>query len=396
MTSRTAMIIVLTLMWFAALDHCGVWCHKLSGTEKLNLRRQLKRLSKPAVTTIQTKYGDTYDCVDFYEQPAFDHPLLKDRKYEFQMSSSRASNQKVNIDGSGIDPFDIWVNGKGCPSNTVPIRKMKPKELIKANMAAKLAYNISADSSQGIHEFAILQTTGQNRYYGGGMIASVYNPQVEKTQYSSSRVKFQNGPDSIAVGWTVNPSLYSDGETRLFIYTITKDSQCYNTYCPGFILLTEDIPLDLLLKPYSTVGGASFEKKLFVYKDPANGNWFLQIGKDNMTVGTWPQKIFTGLSDSANYVEWGGEVYGPVGTTLPPMGASALPTKHRLDSDCYGIQVTVINDQQEVDYDPPSLKPYNSSPRNYYLLDEGNHGDVFQRIILFGGVNDYPVNENIL
>ncbi|CAI0458885.1 unnamed protein product [Linum tenue] len=350
MTSRTAMIIVLTLMWFAALDHCGVWCHKLSGTEKLNLRRQLKRLSKPAVTTIQTKYGDTYDCVDFYEQPAFDHPLLKDRKYEFQMSSSRASNQKVNIDGSGIDPFDIWVNGKGCPSNTVPIRKMKPKELIKANMAAKLAYNISADSSQGIHEFAILQTTGQNRYYGGGMIASVYNPQVEKTQYSSSRVKFQNGPDSIAVGWTVNPSLYSDGETRLFIYTI----------------------------------------------DPANGNWFLQIGKDNMTVGTWPQKIFTGLSDSANYVEWGGEVYGPVGTTLPPMGASALPTKHRLDSDCYGIQVTVINDQQEVDYDPPSLKPYNSSPRNYYLLDEGNHGDVFQRIILFGGVNDYPVNENIL
>ncbi|KAL2940783.1 2S albumin [Bienertia sinuspersici] len=28
------------------------------------------------VTTIKTKYG-VYDCVDFYKQPAFDNPLLR-------------------------------------------------------------------------------------------------------------------------------------------------------------------------------------------------------------------------------------------------------------------------------------------------------------------------------
>ncbi|CAI0458882.1 unnamed protein product [Linum tenue] len=331
----------------------------------------------------QTKYGDTYDCVDFYEQPAFDHPLLKDRKYEFQ-----ASTQKVDTDASGIDPFDIWVNGKGCPSNTVPIRKMERKELIRTNMAAKLAHNISTGSCI---QFAILRTQESKRYYGGGMITSVYHPQVGKTQYSASRVKFQNGPDSIAVGWTVNPSLYPDGGTRLFIYTTTKNSQCYNTYCPGFIILRTDIPLDLLLKPYSTPGKTTYEKKLFVRKDPANGNWFLQIGIINATVGTWPQKIFTGLSSFANYIDWGGEVYSPAGVAPPQMGAGYVPVAQRLDYDCYGIQVTVINDQERVDYDPPSLKRFNSSPKNYSLIDEGNRGDVLQRIIIFGG-NSSPSN----
>ena len=27
---------------------------------------------------LQTEYGEMYDCVDVYEQPSLDHPLLKD------------------------------------------------------------------------------------------------------------------------------------------------------------------------------------------------------------------------------------------------------------------------------------------------------------------------------
>ena len=33
---------------------------------------------------MQTKYGDIYDCVDFYKQPAFDHPLLKNHNFHPQ------------------------------------------------------------------------------------------------------------------------------------------------------------------------------------------------------------------------------------------------------------------------------------------------------------------------
>ncbi|KAL6349587.1 hypothetical protein AAG906_034244 [Vitis piasezkii] len=34
---------------------------------------------------MQTKYGDIYDCVDFYKQPAFDHPLLKKHNFHPEM-----------------------------------------------------------------------------------------------------------------------------------------------------------------------------------------------------------------------------------------------------------------------------------------------------------------------
>ena len=50
-----------------------------------------------------------------------------------------------------------------------------------------------------------MRTKDTNRkYHGGSAIISVYNPKVEGMQYSSSRVKVQNGPDSIEVGWTVS------------------------------------------------------------------------------------------------------------------------------------------------------------------------------------------------
>ncbi|CAN0925886.1 hypothetical protein LINGRAHAP2_LOCUS35002 [Linum grandiflorum] len=146
------------------------------------------------------------------------------------------------------------------------------------------------------------------------MMTSVYHPIVQSMQYSSSRIIVQNGVDSIAVGWTVNPSLYPDGETRLFIYTNTKNSHCYNTYCPGFVITTSHIPLDLLLKPYTVIGRDLYEIEWSISKkDSINGNWVLELKEDNTTLGYWPKEIFTDLADSANYIEWGGEVYSPPG-----------------------------------------------------------------------------------
>ena len=50
-----------------------------------------------------------------------------------------------------------------------------------------------------------MRTTNTNIvYYGGSAIIGVYNPKVKGTQYSSARIKVQNYPDSIEVGWTVS------------------------------------------------------------------------------------------------------------------------------------------------------------------------------------------------
>ncbi|CAN1140218.1 hypothetical protein LINPERHAP2_LOCUS11731 [Linum perenne] len=58
------------------------------------------------------------------------------------------------------------------------------------------------------------------------MTTAVYHPIVQNMQYSSSRIVVRNGDDSIVVGWTVNPNLYPDNETRLFIYTNVSPIWC--------------------------------------------------------------------------------------------------------------------------------------------------------------------------
>ncbi|WOL08704.1 hypothetical protein Cni_G17457 [Canna indica] len=61
------------LLWRRATAEAFV----LTEEEEMELERELQSLNKPFVTSFKDEYGITYDCVDFYKQPAFDHPLLK-------------------------------------------------------------------------------------------------------------------------------------------------------------------------------------------------------------------------------------------------------------------------------------------------------------------------------
>ncbi|CAN1140210.1 hypothetical protein LINPERHAP2_LOCUS11726 [Linum perenne] len=279
--------------------------------------------------------------------------------------------------------FDIWLNGKGCPTNTIPIKRVTKEELAKINIATGLAHRNSINENLGVQKVAVLRTSEKKKYYGGAMSTSVYHPIVQSMQYSSSRIVVRNGNDSIAVGWTVNPNLYPDNETRLFIYTNTKDSHCYNTYCPGFVITTSKLPLDLLLKPYSVIGEHFwYETDFFVAKDAKTGDWSLVLREDKTTMGYWPQKIFTNLADSADYIEWGGEVYSPPGTTPPPMGFGHLPNRG-LFYDCFGKSIILINDNYETDHNPSSCTLYHTSER-YNIIDAG-YSPIMGRTIFYGG-----------
>ncbi|CAN0897624.1 hypothetical protein LINGRAHAP2_LOCUS19245, partial [Linum grandiflorum] len=156
---------------------------ELTPEEDKILQKQLEYLNKPAVTTIKTKYGELYDCVDFYQQPAFDHPLLKDHKYEYKM---RHSYDQQN-DNLGTGHSDIWLNGKGCPANTVPIKRVTKEEFIKINMATELVHNNSINENPGV-QVAVLRTIERKKYHGGAMVHSIYRPTVQGRQYSSSRL----------------------------------------------------------------------------------------------------------------------------------------------------------------------------------------------------------------
>ncbi|KAH7842582.1 hypothetical protein Vadar_006967 [Vaccinium darrowii] len=355
---------------------------RLSGKEDLELEKELKLLNKPAVKTLYTEYGDIIDCVDFYKQPAFDHPLLKNHTFHYKMKRSPLHRKARDQNSSKLTkPVSIGLKGGGCPIGTVPIRRITKEDLIRERFSSRIMG--SADNIPGAH-YAIARTgTSSNKYLGAGAGISIHNPPASGRQYSAARVKIQNGPDSIEVGWRVDPSLYGDIRTRLFVRLDAGGSHCFNTRCPGFVLVRSDMPVDMVFSRISQPGTSDiFVVRAYYVRDQVNGNWWLELGSDNTEIGFWPKALFTGLGDLANYVEWGGEVFSPPGTTKPPMGVGNLPigtTKY----DSFFIHVAVLNEfGQTVDAD--NLEEFADNNKLYNVLDEGIQKDD-GHVVLYGG-----------
>ncbi|KAE9452166.1 hypothetical protein C3L33_15932, partial [Rhododendron williamsianum] len=287
---------------------------ELSAREDLELENQLKVLNKPAVKTIQTEYGDKYDCVDFYNQPAFDHPLLKNHSFYF--------------------------------------------------------------------EYAVVRTRpGAGKFNGAGAAFSLHQPKVSSGQHSEARLKIENGVEAIQVGWRVDPDLYGDTRTRAFIRVDAGQSHCFNTRCPGFVLVRSDIPLDGIYEKTSKYGGQAIEIYRYIQRDLANGNWWLRIGDDNTPIGFWPKRIFRDLAGSASYVDWGGKVYTPPGTKAPEMGSGHFlerDTKY----DAFFRNIQVINDFGK------NVNTFNTETFNdigLYDVADIKNAQSFGHLVLYGG-----------
>ncbi|KDP25946.1 hypothetical protein JCGZ_22851 [Jatropha curcas] len=388
--------LAILFLWYLSPTCIG---RTLSVEEDLELEKELKRLTKPAVETILTIYGDTYDCVDFYKQPAFDHPLLKNHSYHFQMKpTSYPTGRRQRNSSSILRPETIWLNGKGCPTGTVPIKRVTKDDLIRAKLAAEIyASNVNPQNAArpGVHFAGGRLSNG--KYYGAGMFTSLYNPKLyDKSQYSSSEIKIQNGPDSLIFGWTVNPAVYRDTRTRLFIYTNAGNSHCFNTHCSGFILNRADIPLDFAFPQLSEIGGPTYTEHFFAYKDAANGDWIFQIGwqsEYSTQVGWWPKKIFTGLADSATYIEWGGEVYSPPNIPSPQMGSGNIlkyPMSTEYNSFC--AELTIVNESHQT-VNAPKVETYRDISGTYYnAYDSGYVRKDYKHLMWFGGPGTYKGN----
>ncbi|XP_060180125.1 uncharacterized protein LOC132609926 [Lycium barbarum] len=120
------------LMSYLLLSYDGVQGEiKLSKLEELALDKQLKLLNKPAVKTIKTEWGDTYDCVDFYKQPAFDHPSLNNHNFHPEMKSTLSTTQQIPSDSTVDISSRIWSENESCPFGTVPIKRVTKDDLIR-------------------------------------------------------------------------------------------------------------------------------------------------------------------------------------------------------------------------------------------------------------------------
>ncbi|RAL53948.1 hypothetical protein DM860_004419 [Cuscuta australis] len=315
------------------------------------VQKHLKRLNKPSLTYIQSPDGDIIDCVHMSHQPAFDHPFLKNHTIQMMPNyhpESLYMDSKVFMNRAkkkkGI--AQLWhLNGR-CPKGTIPVRRTKEEDILRASSVKNYgkktvktvpkpkSANPNTDTTTG-HEHAIAYVSG-GTYYGAKATINVWQPNVEQNhEFSLSQIwilggDFDSNLNSIEAGWQVSPSLYGDHNTRLFTYWTSDAYQatgCYNLLCSGFIQINSEIAMGASISPLSSNGGSQYDISILVWKDPKDGNWWMQFGKDNV-VGYWPGILFSNLHGGASVVEWGGEVVneesGGMHTTTQ-MGSGGFP-----------------------------------------------------------------------
>ncbi|XP_057426503.1 uncharacterized protein LOC130719926 [Lotus japonicus] len=250
--------------------------------------------------TIKTEYGDIYDCVDLYKQPAFQHPLLKNHKIKAFPEQIEVSN---NL-SYGLK--------EGCPLGTVPIRRITKEEQLLAEDMFTQQFQPSATTFQNNKQqsrFSGIVARPVYRKYGlASAYMSTHNPSVGNGQLSGSVISLEcdvGGFDTIRAGW-----MASD------IYKGTQKG-CFNTYCPGFVQINPKLPLDFIISQLSVTGGAYSYIKLDI--ELHLDGWYLIHTENNVLIGYWPLALFNCLNTGAKVLSWGGWV-SSVTQNLPMMG----------------------------------------------------------------------------
>ncbi|KAL8234494.1 hypothetical protein R6Q59_020594 [Mikania micrantha] len=341
---------------------------------------------------VRIRDGDIIDCVDIYKQPAFDHPALKN--HTIQMKSSHLdpsdvtprTEQNSSTSSKSNLPSQLWLLYGSCPNGTIPIRRSS----INHHQPNNNNYYYYIHPRKVIvtprHSFSVALTEGYSHYSGGKGNIKVWNPYVESiSDYSSSQLMLRNGPlksfEAVHAGWAVNPIVYNDAKTRLFVYWTVdgmRNTGCFDLTCPGFVQTSSDILLGGDIGSYY-----GSEITIQISKDPKTNNWWFRY--NDKEVGYWPGDIFQLMKYQSTLVQWGGEVYSPkVGTH--PHTQTAMANGHFSDfifRNSGTITGMLIESNSNPLKHPETL--YVSSDEwdcyNAYLLDRR----VPEPVFLYGG-----------
>ncbi|KAL9231915.1 hypothetical protein vseg_007076 [Gypsophila vaccaria] len=308
----------------------------------------------------KAKNGLLYDCVDYFKQPAFSHSLLRNHTSKiYQEKTTQGGKLKANF-------------GKAaCPYGTVPI--------IRTNKNDSFSSLVVSDQCPA----SVRTKVDQRKFYGAEGSPSLNKPKVNGAQWSSARMKLSNGPESIEVGWMVNPSKFKDEEAHFYVQFQNGGSTCLNTECPGFVHVSKDVPLGMTPDGYSQYGGQQYTWKFFIDKHQDDGHWWLSTDDDKYAIGYWPKSLFGGLADHATQVEWGGVTSNPgIKLPLPEMGYGSSPDYNTAKS-AFFQHVTVVDESFR------NVNPDNTEKSwdcaGYTSLDWGYQGDYWGRLIFYGG-----------
>ncbi|BAS72648.1 Os01g0550900, partial [Oryza sativa Japonica Group] len=166
-------------------------------------------------------------------------------------------------------------NGEKCPDNTIPIRRTKEEDVMRATSVTtfgKKTHNGSPHSHlAGVtdgHHYGVAYATGNAKYYGTKVTINVWKPKIATSRdFSMAQLWITAGSyankdlNTIEAGWQVYPAMYGDDKTRLFIYW-TRDAYnrtgCYNLACSGFIQTNPQFVIGGSISPVSIYGGTQY------------------------------------------------------------------------------------------------------------------------------------------
>ncbi|KAG9449597.1 hypothetical protein H6P81_009562 [Aristolochia fimbriata] len=379
--------------------------------QTLDVRKHLKRLNKPALKSIKSPDGDIIDCVHVSHQPAFDHPFLKNHTLQtrpsFHPDGVSGVSKVASAGGNPKTITQLWhLNGR-CPQGTIPIRRTKRGDLLRASSVKRygrkkhrsIPQPRSADPdliNQSGHQHAIAYVEG-NKYYGAKATINVWQPQIQQpNEFSLSQLWILGGSfgedlNSIEAGWQVSPDLYGDNNTRLFTYWTSDAYQatgCYNLLCSGFIQINSEIAMGASIFPVSDFRGSQYDISILVWKDPKEGHWWMQFGNDYV-LGYWPSFLFSYLAESASMIEWGGEVVNsePDGShTSTQMGSGHFP-EEGFGKSSYFRNIEVVDGSNNLKA-PKGIGTF-TEQSNCYDVQNGDNGD-WGNYFYYGGPGRNP------
>ncbi|KAL4192200.1 hypothetical protein AMTRI_Chr06g171100 [Amborella trichopoda] len=315
--------------------------------------------NKRAVKTIHSD-GDVIDCVDIYKQPAFDHPLLKNHTIQMRPSwylNDASAEHKISRDERAVS-FQVWNKFEKCPEETIPIRRTQRNDNVVSDFVRdfvekgteEIPFPKKEKYGDQHAEYAGMFASKKD-FYGAIQAVSAWTPQVEvPTEFSAASTWLVNNEGTetnvVGAGWMVNPSLFGDNLTRLFVSWNKVGSQttgCYNLFCSGFIQTDKNVVLGAYLKPITVPGGTEYFLHYNIIKDKNTGNWWFSA--ENLSIGYWPASMFTNLQ-VARRVVWAGQVLNtkPGGHhTATKMGNGIFPDEKQ--------EAAIFKDLEVVDAD---------------------------------------------
>jgi hypothetical protein len=278
------------------------------------------RVARETIRATLTRGENTFDCVDELEQPTVRQLRQKTglaiRALETPPDEPRTPKSR-QAPGGGVSFRGVQVDGGGCPSGSVPIRRIHRDEILRFG-SLKNYFAKRPPPSENNYEYGTVGRSGDNN--GGEATINEWNPYVEAAgEHSIAQIWVSRGTqkadhtgtlETVEAGWVKR----TGANAVLFVYSTTNDysSGCWNTDCAFVAYANTGVYLDAGFQYYSSIDGPQYDQEFEIRKSSTTGSWFFYL--DNVAVGYWPLSFFnadnTGIRQKASRFLTGGEVYG--------------------------------------------------------------------------------------